>query len=81
MLQQVCKKLALTSKIWNPSRNGRGYKFFFTFLDTLDEVKKCHKVSAKLVKGVKTYSTLNVRRENLSSSVLMGSKDRRSNVK
>ena len=36
-------------------------KLFFAFLDTWEEVGKSHKVSAKLNKGIKSYSALKIR--------------------
>ena len=54
------KLVSRKKKVGTQVEKGVDAKLSFAFLDTLEEVRKSHKFSANLNKGVKNHSTLKV---------------------
>ena len=57
---EISLEKAKVEKCGPPAEIGVAAKVFFAFLNTFEEVRKSHKVSAKLKKGIKNYYTLKI---------------------
>ena len=70
-------KVNKSSKSWFQlekcnGRDGRGCRTILCILDTLEVIRKSHKGSAQLIKGIKNYSTLKIVWAILTPPVLIG---------